>query len=1151
MAEQLTVEQKTAVTNRGGKLLVSAAAGSGKTKVLVDRLLSYILDPIDPANMDDFLIITYTKAAAAELRGKIAGKLTEKLAEQPQNRHLQQQLQRLHLTKISTVHSFCADILREYAYLLDIPVDFRVLDEDEAIELKARVMSQLLEEVYSQIHSDAELSAFVETQGFGRDDRRIPEIISKVYDSAFCHKDPMRWLQGCIDSYDKNCVDASETLWGKYLMDDLFRYLDLQIITLEQAMQRAQLADDMEKPALLLASTLDQMRALRACKRWDEVYDHKTIDFGRLIFSKKITDLDLAESIKTVRDNCKRGLASKLSCFTDKSERILADFENTLCPTKGLISLVRRFVENYRKLKRSVRVLDFSDLEHRTLDLLLGKQRSGPTKISEEIGARFREVMVDEYQDSNQVLDAIFGALTAKKQNCFMVGDVKQSIYQFRLADPSIFVGKYNHFVSADSAANGLGRKVILSKNFRSCGSVIKAVNDVFTTCMSPDVGGLHYGKEEALYEGVSHIPPHEPEIELYGLEVESDTYSEEAAFVAQRIRQLLDGTHMVRNGESFRPITPDDIVILLRSPGSVAFAYQHALECLGISCTSDASDDLLQTEEVQTLWSLLQTVNNPTQDIPLVATLSSRLFRFTADDLASLRAKHSGGSIYSALLASHSEKAKSFLQILTSLRKSAQTETVTRFIMQIFAVTRIDSIFAALPDGDIRAENLQSFCQMAFRFENNAPVGLNSFLDHLNHVAQRKVSVNSGSGTSGAVTIMSIHKSKGLEFPVVFLCALSRRFNQESLRAQVLCDKELGLGLSCVDTINRIHYPSIARNAIAAKMKTDMISEELRVLYVAMTRAKDRLIMVYSSPKVQDEFEELRTRITLSAPLLLTSTADCLGRWVLLTAALHNEPEWKIHFVKTPELSEQTPSDAVSYEQVSDVVVSRIKESLSFDYAYPYATTTPSKQTATQIKGREKDTEAAENAVQSVCYRSWRKPSFVNGGVAPTDRGNAMHIVMQYIRFEKCGSIDCVISEIERIKEQGFISQEQAEAVCAEQVAAFFETDIGNRLQKAANVLREFKFSILMEQVDIQSSDPADKILLQGVVDCALVTDDYIDIIDFKSDRLTEDSLDSAAVKYRNQLEIYAAALSKIYCRPVRNAWLYFFSLDKLVSVI
>ena len=344
MADKLTPQQRMAVQNRGGKLLVSAAAGSGKTKVLVDRLLTYLQDPMNPANVDDFLIITYTKAAAAELRGKIAAKLTEAIAQNPENQHLQRQMQRLYLAKISTVHAFCADILREYAYRLDIPADFRVADETECTELQTIVLDMLLEEAYAATGESTDFHAFIDSQGLGRDDRQIPQIILQVYQSARCHLDPEAWLHWCMTAGDwEHLTDAGETLWGQYLISDLHDYLDLHIDALQQCLKQAECADGMEKPAALLSSTISQLSAFRACATWDAIVNFGAIDYGRLVFSKKCTDLTLAEQIKAVRNACKKGIDSKRKCFADASSQVLQDLQGSASAVRGLDALVKQF----------------------------------------------------------------------------------------------------------------------------------------------------------------------------------------------------------------------------------------------------------------------------------------------------------------------------------------------------------------------------------------------------------------------------------------------------------------------------------------------------------------------------------------------------------------------------------------------------------------------------------------------------------------------------------------------------------------------------------------------------------------------------------------------------------------------------------------
>lgn len=1167
MAETLTKQQQMAVDNRGGKLLVSAAAGSGKTKVLVDRLLKYILDTDDPANVDDFLIITYTKAAASELRGKIAAKLSEYVARDPGNRHLQRQLQRLYLTKISTVHGFCADILREFAYRLDISGDFRVADENECIQLRAIAMDQVLEQAYISIGSDPDFQAFVDTQGLGRSDALVPEIIEKVYDSARCHIDPDAWCDNCItNATGAYALDPSETVWGTYLMEDLFDCLDGHIAAMSRCAGSVGAMEGMEKPASLLRDTVYQLTALRQCRTWDEILRHKTIDYGRLTFPKKFDDPSITEPVKAVRTACKEQLQKKLRVFSDSGTKVLEDLRRSGAAARGLIDLVDRFSDVYTRLKRTRRILDFSDLEHKTLDLLLGKNRSMVTAVAREIEERFREIMVDEYQDSNGVQDAIFSALTQRRQNLFMVGDVKQSIYQFRLADPGIFLDKYASYVDAEEAELGQGRKILLSSNFRSSGGVIDAVNFVFRECMSESVGGIAYGEEEALREGVPHIALNEPEVELHGIMVKEDTYGEEAAFVAERISQLLDGTHYVRSGDTLRPIQPEDIVILLRSPGSVGAQYQYALEQRGIRCASGSGMDLLLTEEIGTLRAILQIISNPRQDIPLLTALASPVFGFTANDLASVRAVNKRSCIYEAVVGCTDAKCVSFIDILQSLRDTASMSTLPELLERIFNLTRLDTIYAAREGGEVRRENLQTFYRLAVDFAGLGSGDLDSFLAYLDSLGERGLLAAADQSSAGCVSIMSIHKSKGLEFPVVILCGLSRRFNQESLREQVLCHKELGLGLSCVDSKNRVRYPALSKSAIAAKLLSDSISEEMRVLYVAMTRARDRLIMTYASDHLENELRDLALRMDISDKELLTAEASCPGHWILYSAlqrteagaffALSGKPNettsdtspWRI----TVQQVTYSEDEFVEVEQQPEIILPQqmladIKAELMFSYEHNAATKTPSKQTATQRKGRFKDQEAAEDAQEPRhVVRQWRAPSFLGVQKQGTAYGNAIHGVLQYIRYEACTGVRAIQQEISRLVEERFITTEQGSLVDAEKLAKFFTSEFGSKLRSGEHILREFKFSILDDASQYGQELENEQVLLQGVVDCALVEPDGITIVDFKTDRVAESTIDAVAAGYLPQVQTYADALERIFELPVKAKALYFFRMDQ-----
>lgn len=1168
MADKLTPQQEQAVKNRGGKLLVSAAAGSGKTKVLVDRLLGYLTDARDPANLDEFLIITYTNAAASELRAKIAAKLTERIAQEPENNHLHRQMQRLHLAKISTVHGFCGDLLREYAYRLDIPADFRVADETEAQELRETVLTGLLDQAYETAGENEDFRMFVDSQGLGRDDRSVPLILWAVYSSARCHLDPEGWLQKTLDAMDLQTVtDASQTVWGRFLLEDLHSYVGSQIQALGQCAQRTKRYPEFDKVTANLQVTLSQLEALASADTWDAVVAVRKIQYGTLSFPRKNNpDPDLMERVKAVRNACKENLERKLRCFCDDSQQVLADLSQCAAGTRGLVALVREFGERYDAVKRSRRCLDFGDLEHKTLDLLLGKSRSGPTAAAAEIGRRYREILVDEYQDSNGVQDAIFSALTRQRQNCFLVGDVKQSIYQFRLADPGIFLEKYASYAPAETAEPGQGRKVLLTHNFRSGPEIIDAVNQVFGACMSPRVGGLHYGEAEAMREGVPHDPLPDAAVELYAVQTQEDTYAEEAAFVAGKIGGMLRQGTPVRKDGGVRPVEPEDIVILLRSPGSAAGYFQQAMEAQGIPCSAGDSTDLMQTQEIGTFRSLLQTIQNPRQDIPLISTLASPIFGFTADDLAQVRTLGKRGCFYDALCAS--PRAAHFLTVLEELRRISRQSTLTALLERCMTLTGLDSVYAAMPGGDARRANLQTFYQLAGNFEKENPRSLSQFLAYLDAQEQRGFPGAAGA-SGGCVRIMSIHKSKGLEFPVVFLCNLSRRFNQESLNAPILSERELGLGLSVADRETRTRYPSIAKRAIGVKLAAESRSEELRVLYVAMTRARDRLIMTYASKYLEKDIREIAQRQDADGGALLCRDASCPGDWVLLAAtrrteagalhALGDRPAetqlgrylWRIEVVQPPEEVQAASSAAQTSSALEEEILGSIHRALAFHYPHLAATQAPSKQTATGWKGREKDAEAAQDtrAPQQMA-RTWRAPAFSPQGDSGTAYGNATHLAMQYIRYGSCDSLQGVHRELRRLEEEGFLTGEQAAMVNAEHIARFFGTPLGQKLQSGAQSLREFKFSILDDGGRYGDGLEGEQVLLQGVVDCALLEEDGITVVDFKTDNVTEASLPQVVERYRLQVETYGAVLQRIYEKPMKARYLYFFRLGRFVPV-
>ncbi len=1170
MAEQLTTQQKQVVENRGGNLLVSAAAGSGKTKVLVERLISYIKDPTDPANINDFLIITFTQAAAAELRAKIAGKLSQEIGNAPQDLHLQRQMQLLHSAKISTVHSFCGDILREYAYRLDISADFRTLDDSEANTLRLLALERTLAAAYEQLESDDELSQFIDFGGFGRDDSRVEGILLQVYENARCHLDPEKWLSWCMDAAGADGLeDASETVWGEYLINDLKKAL--------QAHKNVYLAfgdewkdiPELKTQTALVYDTAAQLERLLQCSTWDEIYNCPAISYGTFNVKKYIQYAPSLEQAAQFRKMSKAYLEKKLLNFNAPSSQVLRELAQSNRAGRGLVTLVRAFTKEYAALKRQRRVLDFSDMEHMMLDLLYGKTRSGYTQAAREIGMRFREVLVDEYQDTNEVQDAIYRALTAQRNNCFMVGDVKQSIYQFRLADPQIFIDKYNAYCSAQTAKPGEDRKILLSNNFRSSQKVICSVNDVFETCMSAEVGGIEYAEDEKLREGIPHIPLPDPEVSLFCVDVQSDTYREEADFVAQKIFELISQKRKIRDGEGLRPIEPGDIAILLRSPKTAGGYFQMALEQRGIACDAGMADDVFACDETLTLLALLKVIENPLQDISLTALLSSRLFCFTADDLAVICASSKDKYIYRKLQNSTDEKAASAVQIIQQLREDARILRLPQLMEKIFSVTKIDSIFSGYCDGAVRTNHLQSIFRLAIDFDAVGGKDLRGFIEYLQSVAESR-KLESSNGASNAVLITSIHKSKGLEYPVVFLPALSKRFNLRDTQAPVLCDKTLGLGLYCVDTKTRFRTDSLAKKAIALKMRREMVSEELRVLYVAMTRARDRLIMSYALNDLASHLRSAAMQMDAVDMDYLCQNVPSAGDWVLYTAlkrtesgelfALGDKPRctqvsdvpWDVHVVNA--CNSASPTLDAQRAAPEEKLYSAEEMMASLNYRYPHiaASRIPSKLTATQLKGRQKDKEAAADCQE---HKPGGVHYFRKAGVKQTstaaDRGTAYHKVLQYIDFSKCTSIPGIESETARLRSAGLISPEQASYIDAQALFAFFETQIGKKLRKGCKNVREFKFSVLQQADEFYEDVGKERILLQGVVDCALLEEDGITVIDFKSDQIPKEDAVSRSDTYKQQVRTYAKALERIFKLPVKARYLYFLSCNELVEIL
>ena len=1169
MSLKLTPAQEMAVRTRGSAVLVSAAAGSGKTKVLVERLMERICDPIHPEDVDSFLLITFTKKAAAELRTRIGQALAERLAQEPDNRHLQRQLNRLYLAQISTIHSFCKTLLQEYAYELDLPADFRVAEQADCAALRQKVMERVLERRYAAIEEDAELRALVDTLGAGRDDRALPDILQTAYNSVQCHLYPDLWMERCLQMLDMRRYDSlSRTPWGALLLQELRN-------TAQELRQSAERALDLlagcealqSKYAPVLEEDAALLERYGQMTDWDTVFENRTPEYRRLPVVKNCPAPELQARVKYIRDRYKKELSRRLEDFYAPSQVIMQELSGTEAALRGLFSLIQDFSAAYRTEKMRLHVLDYGDLEHETVRLLLRPGDGAPTAIAREISRRYTEILVDEYQDTNEVQDRIFKAISRDGKNRFMVGDVKQSIYRFRLADPGIFLKKYKTYGDCQTAADGQPRRILLSENFRSGEAILDAANAVFSTCMSEQVGGLNYGEEEALKEGRPHPALPYPQVELHCICTQTgdgetpEKSRAEARFLAARIRKMLDEKMPVTQDDGLRPVTAGDIVVLLRTMTS-AGAYVDALRRQGIACVCDSGSNLLEAGEIETLTALLQVLDNAHQDIPLISTMASPLFGFTAEELAQVRAGSRQGDFYDALQQAKDTLPRigAFLQTISDLRDAAQELPLHGLLEKIHDITGLEDVYGAMADGAGRLENLRRFCQLAAGFEEGGRKSLHQFLVWLERAQAQGIPMEAR-GETNAVRLLSIHKSKGLEFPVVVLAGLSRRFNKEDLKEPVLLHPELGAGCNVYDEENRVRYPSVAKKAIARRIGAENLSEELRVLYVAMTRAKDMLVMTYCSNRLEAELQALVQSLPVTPAC--AARAVCPGDWVLLTALRRTEsgelfrlggnPEetsvsripWRVCVHTGQASASQSTGAPTAAAKPVPLSADRLEQALQFAYPGAGAQNVPSKVTATQLKGRELDDEVSDGQQRPAPPEvRLLRPAFLEGEkpLTAAERGTATHLAMQYLNYDRTATLGQIKSELVRLVSGEFLTQQQADAVRPEQLLAVFQGALGARIRAARKVIREFKFSLLTDAGDYYPEAAGEQLMLQGVVDCCLLNPEGITVIDFKTDRVTPGGEEQAALRYKGQLQAYSQALQRIFHLPVleRIVWLF-----------
>ena len=1220
-----STEQMLAIESRGCDLLVAAAAGSGKTSVLVERIIHLISLPgpaeEEPVDIDRLLVVTFTSAAAAEMRSRIAGRIAA-MQQQQFSRRLARQAALLNSAGISTIHAFCQSVVRKYFYLLDLDPGFRIGAKAEMELLKADILEQVFADSYEA--DDPGFNLLVDHYADTDGDDTLMQLVLNLYEFSRSHPWPEHWLRQLTLRFElPPAAVIDDTPWPGLLRQEMLLQLESHAWALDCLIHEAEADADFAAYAETFAADSEMLGELILAARqsWSKLEQaFAALDFVKLRTVRGGDD-ERRDYFKARRDAVKHAVNGlRGSYFSRSGDELLADMRS-LCPlVAALADLVIRFSRAFAERKRKKSVLDFSDLEHFCLAVLLdaasvpGDPR--PSSVALELRQHFAEVLIDEYQDTNGVQETILRLVSRDDPpNRFMVGDVKQSIYRFRLAEPRLFMDKYRSY---PATAAGPCRRIDLTANFRSRAAVLHAANFLFGQLMTEAVAELDYGEAERLQPGLDYPPCSDSlgGVELHLLErrpaaapaaeAEAETgeagpgaFEREAAWIAGRISQLMQADQPVYDKETkgYRPIMWRDIVILLRSPQGKAQPLLDALRAAGIPCYADMDSGYFRETEVGILVSLLQVLDNPRQDIHLAGVLRSPLFRFSGAELAEIRlAGERRADLWDSLLAQQAaaasplqEKTAGFVAAVKRWRRLARRRSVAELLWLIYEETGFYDYAGGMPGGAFRQANLRALFDRARQYESTNYRGLFRFLRFIEALTARgaDLAVARALGENeNVVRVMSIHKSKGLEFPVVFVGDLGKEINLSDARALVLCHRDWGIG-PYVTTANRgFRYPTLARWAIAEQLRRETKAEELRILYVALTRARERLILVGSArdlaakcavwgqaaaaggptlPAAQvaaartyldwlipalfrhpdaEPLRQLAGMDSLPAPQgLETDTAGCCWQ---ITLDLQASGESRAAMAESPLWRQIRQLEPVA---VSGGDIAAVRRILNWHYPYAAAAGQPAKLTVTEIKRRLADTgEAAKLLYTPVLYAQPRFRGEQKLTAAQT--GTATHLVMQRILPERGLTPAAIARQVEDLQQREFLLPEEAAAIDAEAIAAFFASELGQRLQRAVWVKKELPFSLMLpaERFAPATAGSGDSVFVQGILDCLFAEADGLVLLDYKTDYTTDAG--ELAGRYAVQLNLYAEAVTAIIGQPVKEKYIYSFCLRQAVPV-
>ncbi|HCI59807.1 MAG TPA: helicase-exonuclease AddAB subunit AddA [Ruminococcus sp.] len=1160
MGREWTPQQLNAIYATDGSVLVSAAAGSGKTAVLVERVINLVTRSENPIDVDRLLIVTFTRAAAAEMRQRISLALNSLLENDPYNPNLLKQKQLLYTASISTIDSFCSEIVREYFHALGVSRDFRIADEGELDVLRNTALDNAFNSFYSSDSDDfiALLDAFSSKGG----DVKLRETVLKIATFLSTQPFPENWLENMLSGYGENSV--AESIWGKiiieYAKSTVHHAINLTQNSLKILENDAKLQNSFAPKIEDDLVFLDNLLKKLYLNSWNDICSAAfSFSAGRLTPPKGYKDNPIKIAVANNRDEVKDAIKSVQLYFANSEEEVLSEMKELQGLVSTLFDLVREYIKEFDAQKSKKNVLSFSDIELLTVKLLAEPLDDGYRKTSaaDEISNRYDAVIVDEFQDVNDVQDLIFKCVSREENNIFVVGDVKQSIYGFRQAKPQIFIDRKNSYEKFDAVNPAYPATIILDKNFRSRKEVCDTVNFIFRNLMTKQSAQMDYTEDEMLNVGASYPESTDCDFEISLIEksaFEDYDYAEiEARHIANKIHSMMKSGFLVKDGEVQRKATYGDFAVILRSTKNTAQTYVKTLIDCGIPAFSENKENSFEAKEIKVILNLLRVIDNPALDIPLLSVMCSPIFGFTPDELSQIRADERYSNLYAAVkkYSSKSEKAREFLAKLEQLKNYSYTCSVDDLIGKIYDSTAIGAITTAVKGGEAPMRNLDLLRIYARSFESNGYKTLSDFISYIDKLMENGTQLPAASSDSDSlngVRVLSIHASKGLEYPVCFLADTAKQFNKTDLRSDVLIDSVAGLGIKKREGICR--YNTLPRLAVEIEISQNEIAEELRVLYVALTRAKEKLIAVCSKKNSEKYLSNLYSKIVFGNIIEPYSVVRCssISDWLLLCALVHsslNDLRMKINPSAEPILHKDTSPwhyELIDKEELifgntvdtfdeSEKIFENLqtndtfnyaellKSNLSFKYKNADIMNLPQKVSASQISHNESD----------YFEKVLMKPSFLNKETAAAvDRGTAHHKFLQYCDFLNAkASLD---NEVERLKNLGLLTDKQTELIDKAKIKNLLNSELVQRIINSPLVFREEQFSAKLNPslvfVEYENVDTDAEIIVQGAVDVAFEENGKLVIVDYKTDRVKD--ISKIAILYKKQLELYRLAMEQ-----------------------